>query len=967
MKKNSLIFLASFIAVIICLIASQEILGDMIGKKIFFNLKDITPEINFDAHIQDVRALIEGLFEGKKKTDNVQKKIDPSLYLLAGKNDVRLSHFFIKLQQLKEGKRDTVRIMHYGDSLIWGDNCTSLMKKQFQQDFGDGGRGIVPAVHIPSTVLKDHINRSFIDQFKVFHLSHKYVLEIFRPFPAVNPDLGFTAESSLPLYPGSTILLETPEGFAGWKKIQIYLRSQSSPFPVEIPYQVNLQYNGKIESRTIKLPPDTCTTLNYETQPVNSISIDFNGSQVSLPYVDGINLETGKGVAYSTFTRMGTHMSWLNAIPDNHFIQNIRAASPDLLILHYGNNEAVSLEAVTHFSSLLLNQQLRAWVTKIRAVLPDTDILLIGPGECMRTIKGQLQILNQSFEVMALQKSLADEFGFSYFDTYEYLGGKGQMMRLVNQRLATTDYMHLTVPGGDMLAKGVYTVIYNAYKRYIGDTGGMRQLETISSEEKVEFKQPMQFFSKNYGIFLAIVLIVCSLLTRQPRLRILFLSLASCYFYITWAVWPVFLLLATVVVDFTLGKYIYAERMKGKTGTQFLIISIIYNIGTLWIFKYLDFMTDLANSISASLGHGLSLPMMNLILPIGISFYTLKSLTYTIDIWRGNMEAETKISNYAIFISFFPQLLSGPISKSVHFLKGMEARYRRFVQINTFYPKLAKKYWSGAVFLILTGLFKKFGADWLAVNLIDRVFGAPAMFSSVEILVAFLGFTMQIYGDFSGYTDIALGSAALLGFKLPINFNRPFTAISMTDFWRRWHITMGSWFREYLYISLGGNKKRVYLNLFITMFLCGLWHGAGVNYALWGAYMGFFLLLERALKIDKRTPRNALEKSLRTILTIIIISCSFLVFKNPTWSSSVIMMKAIATLTTQITNVNVPIIGVIALFYFLHFSPLTWKSRLMSTWAKMPAALQGATAGVLMIFLYNIAIADIKPFIYFRY
>ncbi len=283
----------------------------------------------------------------------------------------------------------------------------------------------------------------------------------------------------------------------------------------------------------------------------------------------------------------------------------------------------------------------------------------------------------------------------------------------------------------------------------------------------------------------------------------------------------------------------------------FVATSVFINLSLLAYFKYAYFFTDLFNSafntdfevinLLAEWTNNLfgsSFNISQIILPVGISFYTFQTISYTVDVYRKKLKPVKNIIDFGFYVSFFPQLVAGPIVRAAEFIPQL---YQKF--------KLTKQEFGHAIFLILNGLVKKMLiSDYISINFVDRVFDSPLSFTGFENLMAVYGYSIQIYCDFSGYTDIAIGVALFLGFRLPINFNSPYKAMNITDFWRRWHISLSSWLRDYLYIPFGGNKKgktSTYINLMITMILGGLWHGASLRFVIWGGIHGFGLVIHK--------------------------------------------------------------------------------------------------------------------------
>jgi D-alanyl-lipoteichoic acid acyltransferase DltB (MBOAT superfamily) len=346
----------------------------------------------------------------------------------------------------------------------------------------------------------------------------------------------------------------------------------------------------------------------------------------------------------------------------------------------------------------------------------------------------------------------------------------------------------------------------------------------------------------NSFIFLAFFIVVYSLylLTQSHHRAQNCLLLASSYiFYGYWDARFLLLLLLSTGVDYFAGQKIENSQTVRSRRT-FLAISIISNLSILGFFKYFNFFSESTVHLLSSFGLNADPVSLNIILPVGISFYTFQTLSYSIDVYRGAIRAEKNLLNFALFVSFFPQLVAGPIERASTLLPQISMpRVLSMDQINA------------GLFLILWGYFKKMAiADNLG-EVADEVFESYTTFEGLDLLLGSLAFTVQIYGDFSGYSDIARGLAKLMGFELMLNFNLPFFATSPSDFWARWHMSLSTWFRDYVYIPLGGNRAgaiATYRNLAITMVLCGLWHGAAWNFILWGAFHGMILIAYHMLK-----------------------------------------------------------------------------------------------------------------------
>ena len=870
--------------------------------------------------------------------------------LQAGDDNRHLDRFFKRLSELDKGRRDVVRIVHYGDSLIWADCFSKTVKRRFQKDFGEGGRGLVPPVETSATVLQDYFNRTKAEGFSLYMIKHRFRRnDGFHIRPELNPMVGFTGEGICAVSPKSEIRLAVQDGFNRWKRVQVFMRPGKHDNPGGAGYTVNLDYGAGKASKIISIEPDSTAAATFDIPPADSVAVTVGGPNGERPVVDAVNLETGRGIAYSTIVRMGIHMSWMNAIPERN-LKVLRTFNPDLMIFQFGINEAASLGAFPEFTEDTLRSQMREWLVKVKQLLPDTDVLLIGPPERLQVYQGSLVPMKETLVVRRVQREEAARAGMAFFDTYEQLGGAGQMLKMVNSGMAMNDYTHFTFKGGDFAAEGFYDSLMSSYQQK-----GSRPGPELHAAEDTGIR----FNSAAYLCFLAIVVAAGLILGAKPRYRFAFFIAASYYFYATWKVWPLFCLAATTITDFSMARLIKRARDRGGKGSAYLALSLVINLGILFVLKYFDFFSGLISEGLNAAGFPIQAPLLNILLPAGISFYTLQSLSYTIDVWRGKIEPEKSFVRYAHYASFFTQLLAGPIVKAREFLPALKDAACHFT--------VTRQQAATALFLILLGLAKKAGADWLGGTIVDRVFDSPHMFLPLETLTAVYAYGLQIYGDFSGYTDIAIGSAMLLGFNLTENFRRPYASASVSEFWQRWHISLGSWLRDYLYVGLGGNRKRVLFNIGITMFVCGLWHGAAIPFAVWGLYHGFFLILERVFGLNKPRQGNPLIRAVRVLITLHIVLFGWILFRSGSWTAFTGILSSLAKLVPGAPNVGIVLAAVIAACYALHYTPASWKGRLALQWTRMPATLQGFAASCVTVMLYNFSALQAKPFIYFQF
>lgn len=339
----------------------------------------------------------------------------------------------------------------------------------------------------------------------------------------------------------------------------------------------------------------------------------------------------------------------------------------------------------------------------------------------------------------------------------------------------------------------------------------------------------MIFTTFQFVIFYVVVFGLYFLLPRSARHPLLLA--ASYYFYMCSVPWYLTVIIAITLIDFFTG--IKMEEARSHAVKRFyLILSLVSNLGILITFKYAAFFASNINDVL-----GIGLPVLKLILPLGISFHTFQAVSYSVEVYRGRVPAERSLMRYSLYVAFFPQMVAGPIERPGNLL----------TQFHTDHTLNYDRFRSGLQ-MVLWGLFKKVAVADLVAPVVSTVYAAPEQFSGPVLILATVLFAVQIYGDFSGYTDIAIGVARMMGYDLMINFRQPYFSKSVGEFWRRWHISLSTWFRDYLYIPLGGNrgaKSRTYVNLVLVFFLCGLWHGANFTFIVWGLYHGLFLVIER--------------------------------------------------------------------------------------------------------------------------
>ena len=501
-------------------------------------------------------------------------------------------------------------------------------------------------------------------------------------------------------------------------------------------------------------------------------------------------------------------------------------------------------------------------------------------------------------------------------------------------------------------------------------TGAISFWESIDVSKVVDLfvydgQNPLMF---NTGLFLFLFvgfIWIYRLLARRDTLRIYFVILFSLYFYYKSSGLCFLLLLFVALSDYSLGRLLGWVSWKWMR-RFFVLMSMAVNLGMLCYFKYTNLLLGTIADFTRE-----PFEPLDIVLPIGISFFTFRSLSYIIDVYRRQMSPVTNLRDYVFYLSFFPPLAAGPVVRAKDFVPQIH----RPLEIT---PMLLGE----GLFLVMCGLIKKVViSDYISVNFVDRIFDNPMLYTGVENLLGVYGYALQIYCDFSGYSDMAIGIALLLGFRFNINFDSPYQSATITEFWRRWHISLSSWLKDYLYISLGGNRKgkiRTYMNLMITMLLGGLWHGASISFILWGALHGIALAAHKfimghfssfkALGCEMKPWRRVLG----VLITFHVVCFGWILFRATS-------MKAVGEMLSQIfTNFHPEVFmqfvsgykGVFALMvigYVLHFMPKRSEDVLREIVTRSPLLIQAAILAIAIFIVVQFKSAGVQPFIYFQF
>lgn len=478
-------------------------------------------------------------------------------------------------------------------------------------------------------------------------------------------------------------------------------------------------------------------------------------------------------------------------------------------------------------------------------------------------------------------------------------------------------------------------------------------------------QQPMIFSSGTFLLLFLGFTFIYMLLRKKLMPRLLFVTAFSYYFYYKSSGMYFSLLAIVTVSDYIIAHKIYQFRDNKKLGKWLATLSIVIDLSLLGYFKYTNFF---AGMIAQMIGSNFQ--PLDIFLPVGISFFTFQSLSYTIDVYRGSLRPLPTLLDYAFYVSFFPQLVAGPIVRASDFAPQI----RRPLYIT-------RDMFATGVYFIIIGLFKKAViSDYISLNFVDRIFDDPTLYSGLENLLGVYGYALQIYCDFSGYSDMAIGIALLLGFRFPMNFNAPYRSTSITDFWRRWHISLSSWIRDYIYISLGGNRKgkvRQYINLIITMLLGGLWHGASLNFVFWGGMHGTALAIHKyfgqeILHHPKGYQSHGWRKWGAIFLTFNFVCLAWIFFRNTSFTGSMTMLSQIFTdfhpeLFTQVISGYKYVFILMVFGYLTHYIPDTWQNGIISTIRRGNVVTDALLITAVIYIVIQVKSSDIQPFIYFQF
>ena len=896
--------------------------------------------------------------------------------------------------------RGQVRIIYYGDSQIEGDRITSFLRHSLRKGHGGTGPGLflplMPVMYTKSIWIRSSSNWKKYNylSFRNGSISHREL----GPLMAV---CRYMPEGNRTTFPEKAFLRVRPSSFAD---------SASSVYDVLRVFYGNTEdtVNIVVKADDNKVFADTLkrgkgfNEMTCRLKGSKDIMIEFSG-KVS-PDIYGISIESKTGVIVDNIPQRGSAGLEFTMVDKENLRESYRKLSPDLFIIHYGLNVVMNIRNDYSYFQKGLGLQL----SLLREISPSTSILVISVTD-MAVNNGDSIIAYKNIPaIINAQKRASFIAGVTFWDSYKAMGGESSSIKWAEKHppLVQKDYVHFTYPGADTLSQILANAIFPDWKtdtsrlKYIED-----QVDTLnlvkplpviesphnegvkisfiglltSSVFKYDQDKPLIFSTAAFWLFFLVVLLGYSLIYKKLFLRNVYLFLVSLFFYYKSGGLLLFILIFVTIIDFTCGLLIYRSKKKFAR-KSFVLLSIISNFGLLGYFKYTGFIINAINELFgtqfkvydfvAAFSNsilGTSFNISYIILPVGISFFTFQSLSYIFDVYRKKMEPVRNIIDFGFYVSFFPHLVAGPIVRASVFIPQLYQEFR-----------LTSHEFSHAMYMISKGLIKKMIiSNFIAINLVDRVFDAPSVYSGFENLLAIYGYGLQIYCDFSGYTDIAIGVALILGFRLPVNFNSPYKADSITDFWKRWHISLSQWLRDYLYISLGGNRKgkiRTYINLMITMLFGGLWHGASLKFIIWGGLHGFGLVVNKLWNRIFKSHLMAgwIGRIFAVFITFQFVSFCWIFFRAPDVNSVKIMMKQIienfspgSYMTVLQAYSNVFLIMITG--YAIHFLPEKIKESYRGLFIKIPLMAQLSIIMVVAILLFMMRTTEVMPFIYFRF
>ncbi len=922
---------------------------------------------------------------------------------------------------LADGRQ--VRVLFYGDSQVEGDRETSLLRQKLRAEGGGTGPGLFSPV-MPVMYTRSYVIRSSTNWKRYTLLDYRSgVLQSNRLGPMLAlcrftpPDERLSARSFATVkvnpVPGADSAVATYDKlriFYGnnYDTVLVGIRSGSSL----VDFAMLQMGEGPMEY-AVPLPS------------VSDVTIEFTGC--NSPDIYAMSLESDHGVIVDNVPVRGSAGLEFVMTDISGFEEILPKLGPDIIFLQFGLNVVRNVRAEYHYYEEGLVKQIE-FLKKASGGVP---VVVVSVTDMALRVNDTIRRFPNIRAIRDAQKNAAERCGVLFWDAWGSMGGSGSIIDWYGHQpaLASNDLTHLSNAGADTLAARIHSALLtpgntarlsSGERPALTDSVKMIAVQDTPAPEKPASQliketgmretgagdntgsdgtgdqgdegggwlfsllryhpdQTFIFTTAGFWFFFLVVMAGFALMHRKRAMCHTWLLMVSLYFYYRAGGLFIILLLATTLLTYLTA--LATGKARTRTGKRFWLVSnILILLGFLAYFKYAGFFTAALNSLlgTSLVPHdifsamsnnlfGTSFDVNTIVLPVGISFFTFQALSYSIDVYRGRMDPVTSFIDFAFYLTFFPQLVAGPIVRASEFMPQMKGEYT-----------ITRNEFGHGLFLILQGLVKKMLiSDIISSGFIDRVFDTPALFSGFENLMAVYGYGLQIYCDFSGYTDIAIGVALLMGFRLPLNFNSPYKASNIGEFWKRWHISLSRWLKDYLYIPLGGNRKgavRTGINLMITMLLGGLWHGAATRFVVWGGLHGIALVADKIwrwlFRREKRKRRFARIAGI--ILTFNFISFAWIFFRAETMQQAGVMLTQIFSSFTPgnygtVLMAYLPVIVLIVSGYIMHFLSVPVKEAYRGLFIRLPLVVQFLLATIVVLLLYKVGTDALQPFIYFRF
>ncbi len=876
-----------------------------------------------------------------------------------------LLNFNLKFKNLDVGKNGKIRVVHIGDSHVQAGFFTNGLRKEFHEILGCGvkERGFVFPFAITQNTGPLNVVQKFEGEWK----------KVKTP----NANLGINAiavqsqdTAKLKLY------FKNQNGYElDFDSVCVFGHWDTAFFNCWIKGNLDKNWHLSLPYHWIKLDI-LSDTLHLILEPKNTSDKNQN-AQINGLYL-GNNLN---GITFSEIGLNGAKLSDFLSAPLLN--KELKFLQPDLIIVSLGTNDLVKAK----LDSLLFYNQYDSLLFKLKHANKLASIILTVPPDFKINRKYPVPDLLIARKIIL---SLAKKHNCAVWDLFSVMGGANSIQIWVDANLVANDKIHFKPKGyvlqGELLAQALINQ-YNEYvmplkKKSIEINNGFLWQQKLKSIFLFQNGKPWTFTSWEFWMVFGFVYAIFAVFFDKNKLKIAYLWIFSLFFYYKSSEWYIGILIFSTFIDYFLGKRIYLANSK-LIKKVYLGLSIIINLFLLGFFKYSYFIIEQLNFVlntnfkavnifSWTINELFSsnLDISEIILPAGISFFTFQTMSYAIDIYNNKIKPTNNIVDFGFYVTFFPQLVAGPIIRAQEFIPQINQKF-----------SLDKHQLAKAFFLIYSGLIKKIIiSDYLAHNIVDAVFAQPLNYTGIENLLAIYAYAIQIYCDFSAYSDIAIALALLLGYQLPSNFNNPYTAKSITQFWNTWHQSLSRWLKDYVYIPLGGNRNgkiKQFFNLLFTMLIGGLWHGASLKFIFWGGFHGFALIVDKIIQKwsnNWKFKNYSVVKFVSIIFTFHLVSFAWIFFRANTFNDGIQLLYQIKNhfipsaqfLTAFLFNYNWVIFWIgtvfIGQFLFDYIHDFILKILFKSSWWTLTII-----TAVIVFILFQFSSIPNQPFIYFYF